>query len=459
MKLWILSSSLTASLLILSGCGTPTPASKESVVIDKTLPSLSLTKHGIITEMKSVAFEWQTIKDPRVAGIYVYKRVPHADSASKLEYYKTIPSRYHTHFLDMEVSPDTSYTYAFKTFSKESEGERGREIHLKTLPVLDSVAWIYSITGMPRTAKIIWRPHENQKVKSYIVERKTLEDDKWEKIATLQGRLNAEFIDEELKDNYVYKYRLRAVTYDNIVSNPSNIVKIVTKALPAAVENIKASTSLPHRVTLSWSASKEKDFHQYYLYRATNIKGPYTLIAKLYNNKFVDNIEENGKSYFYRVSSVDKDGLESKHEKNSIQGMTLAPPSAPVITTAKQKGDTIELNWKDSGSRAVSYIVNQKQKKGWFDESVEEYEGIKSLQFVTKNIEADSTYTYSVYAVDRNGIKSDASVSVKVVTPESTEILQAPKEEEKSAHQASQPVEVEAKDVIAPAEDLDLSGL
>jgi PBP1b-binding outer membrane lipoprotein LpoB len=77
MKSWILSSSLTVSLLILSGCsGSPTPAKKEDVKIDTTLPRVSLTTHGVISGMKSIAFEWKSIKDPRVKGIYVYKQAP-----------------------------------------------------------------------------------------------------------------------------------------------------------------------------------------------------------------------------------------------------------------------------------------------------------------------------------------------------------------------------------------------
>ncbi len=460
MKLWILSSSLTVSLLILSGCSsTPTPSSKENAVIDSSLPSVELTQHGVIVGMKSVAFEWKSIKDPKVKGIYIYKKAPSGKSVSELEYFKTIKNRYKTHFVDTDVMPDENYTYAFQTFSEDAQARRGKEIHVQTLPVLDSVSWIHSITGMPRTAKIIWRPHSNQKVKAYIIERKTLEDEKWEQLETLYGRLNAEYIDEDLKDNYVYKYRLRVLTYDGITSKPSNVVKVVTKATPTSVKNIKASTALPHKISLTWSASKEKDFAQYYLYRSENIKGPYELIAKLYNNKFVDAIQENGKSYFYRVSSVDKDGLESESERNSIQGMTLVPPAPPAILGANLKGSTIKVSWKNNSIRATSYIVSQKQKKGWFDESVVEYEDIKGNSFTYDNVEPNSVYSYVVYAIDKNGIKSDASVEVKVVSPESTELIEAPKAEDIKARRASKPVEVEAKDIIAPTEDLDLSGL
>jgi len=463
MKLWILSSSLVASLLILSGCGgTPKPASKDTLVIDKTLPKVTLTKHGVISGMKSIAFEWKSIKDPNVEGIYIYKMSPkEKGTLSELEYLTTIEGRYRTHFLDRDVEPETNYRYSFKTFSKKGESKPSKSVAVATLPVLNSVAWIYSITGLPRTAKIIWRPHENEIVKAYLIERKTLEQEEWERVATLHGRLNAEFIDEDLKDNYVYMYRVRVLTYNNIISKPSNVVKVVTKALPHPVKNIKTTTNLPHRIEISWTPSKAKEFHHYALYRSSTINGRYKQIATLYTNHYSDTIEENGKSYFYRVSCVDKDGLESENTQNSIQGMTLAPPAAPAITEAKVVGKNIELRWSQKDSRAVRYTVLKEQKKGWFDATTEEYKDIKKRYFIEKNVEADSIYSFVVYAFDKFGIKSEPSMEVKVVTPESTEIIaEVEKKSVAPVEGASKPVEVKVtKEVITPTEDLDLSGL
>lgn len=462
MKFWTATTLLTVSLLILSGCGAQ-PSPKESTVIDSSLPTVALTQNGVITGMKSVAFEWKSITDQRVKGIYVYKMAPStSEQANELQYLTTIKSRFNTHFVDTNVNPDTKYTYAFQTFSDDSDGRKSRNVVVNTLPVLQSVSWIHSITGMPRVAKIIWRPHSNEKVKEYVVERKTLEDEKWEKIDTIKGRLSAEFIDEDLNDNYVYTYRLRAVTYDNIVSTPSQIVKVITKALPTSIVNIKTTTNLANRVNINWSASSQKDFALYYVYRAEKINGSYELIAKLHNNKFVDKIDENGKSYFYRVSAVDKDGLESEHEKSSIQGMTLSRPSAPAIVEAKLTNNVIEIHWSKTDPRSVKFMVSKKHKQGWFKESLEEFDGIKGNRFSDKNIVPDSTYAYTVQSIDKNGISSEASVEVKIVTPESTELQKAKVEEVVKTDKEkviTAPVVESNTDVINASQDLDLSGL
>jgi len=458
MKLWTLSTFCAASLLVLSGCSGAAPKPKEEVVTDSTLPMVTLTKNGTFVDMKAIAFEWKSITDPRVKGIYIYKKNPSKeDAGSELEYYKTIPSRFTTHYVDTNIVPDAKYSYAFKTFSKDAQGVQSRVIVLNSLPVLESVSWIHSTTDMPRCAKIIWRPHSNQKVKSYIVERKTLEDEKWEKIANINGRLNAEFIDLDLNDNFVYNYRVRVHTYDNIISSPSQIVKVITKALPKGITKITTTKNLPKKIKVDWEKSTAKDFGLYYVYRSQSVDGSYDLVATLHNNKFEDKIDEDGKSYFYRVSVMDKDGLESKHKKLSIQGMTLPKPETPDVVKANEVGKNIEITWSSVDSRIKTFTVTKTHKKSWVDKTTEDFEGIKGNKFVDREVLADSEYTYIVYGVDKHGIKSEPSIEIKIKTKESDKIL-APSKKELKEEIVDAPVQVqESKETISPVQDLDLN--
>jgi fibronectin type 3 domain-containing protein len=449
----------TASLLLFSGCVEITPTPKEKAVIDSTLPTVTLTKNGIITDMKTVAFEWKSITDQRVTGIYVYKKSPKNKDIKELEYYDTIDTRYSTHYVDRNVEPDKKYSYAFRVFSKDAQGVNSKVFVVNTLPVLQSVSWIHSIGGLPRIAKIIWRPHVSERVASYIIERKTFEDKAWDQIDELSGRLNAEYIDSGLEDNHVYMYRIRVKTYDGIISTPSQIVKSVTKPLPQSVLSIEATKNLPKIIRLKWTPSTQKDFKNYYLYRAEDVDGSYELIAKLYNPKFTEKINEDGKVYFYRVSVVDKDGLESEHEKNTVMGMTLTKPKAPAVVEAKLLGSKIELKWAKSDPRTTSYIVVKKSKKGWFDEVVKEFKGLKQTSFVDSDIKADTLYTYIIYSVDKNAIVSEPSIEVQIKTPESKEVIEAPKAKT-AEKEVAQPVTSSSSETkVAPAKELDLNGI
>jgi hypothetical protein len=452
-----------ASLLLLSGCAELTVEPTKKVTVDKTLPVVNLTKNGVITDMKTVAFEWKSITDPRVEGIYVYKKAA-TDKEKEPKYYKTIDTRFATHYLDRGVEPNKQYSYAFRVFTKNSQGLNSKVFVVKTLPVLHSVVWIHSIEGLPRMAKIIWRPHSSERVAKYIIERRAFEDKEFEKIAELSGRLNAEYIDKDLADNHVYMYRIRVKTYDGIVSAPSQVVKSVTKPLPDAIMKIEATKNLPKEIALKWSASKQKDFERYYLYRSDDVDGSYDLIAKLYNNHFNDKINEDGKAYFYRVSVVDKDGLESEHDKNTVMGRTLVKPAAPAIVEAKMNGSNIEIRWQKNDPRAVSYKVLRELKKGWFDKSTKEFRGIRNTYFTEKNVMPDRVYTYRIYSIDKNGIVSLPSTKVTIQTPESKKITLAPKveavqEEVVNSDKQSKSDTVSDTTEVVPTQELDLNGL
>ena len=416
MKLWILTTFCTASLLILSGCGAkPTP--KAEAVVDRTLPIVKLTENGIFVDTNAVAFEWQSVNDERVNGVYIYKTKMHSNVTGN-DYYDTVNNRFSTHYLDTKIEPDTKYYYYFRTFSDKAESLRSEITSINSLPVLESVSWIHSIQDMPRSAKIIWRPHTNQKVKSYVVQRRTLEEDVWEDVATIEGRLNAEFLDFGLKDKFVYKYRIMVLTFDNILSTPSQIVKVVTKELPQGVTNIVASKDLPRKIKITWDKSTYKDFLRYNLYRSKNVNDSYELIAKLQNNEFIDAISEDGAQYFYRVSVVDIDDLQSKYDTQSIQGLTLSKPKAPAILEAKLIGNKVQLIWNEVDPRTKSYVLFKSFKTSWFKEINEEINGINTKRFVDSNIEPNMTYYYKIFAVDKNSIRSEPSIKIEFKSPE-----------------------------------------
>lgn len=451
MKFSILITFYAVSLLLLSGCGKPKPKKEE--IIDSTLPVVQLTKNGIVVDTTAIAFEWKAIEDQRVKGIYVYK---HATVGTKTddEYYDTIANRYVTHYVDDKVLPDTKYGYYFKTFSDDAQSVKSKTKVINSLPVLESISWIHANQNMPRCAKIIWRPHTNEKVKSYIIERQTLDDKKWEVITTVEKRLSAEYIDEDLKDKHVYKYRIRVLTYDNITSTPSAIVKIVTKALPKTVMNIRATRNLPKKIKLNWNKTNTPDFSSYNLYRSDDVDGTYKLIAKLKKNYYTDKCNEDGKQYFYRVSVKDKDGLESKHGINSIQGLTLLKPNPPAVVEVKFVNNKVKLSWSGLDSRTKTYTVNKRYKKSWHEEITEDFTDINGREFVDKNIKPNNTYYYKVYSVDKYGVKSEESREVEI---ESKMIENLDSSPVKFSSEQERNIEVEKvvkeSDTIIPVQD------
>lgn len=458
MKLVNLVTFLTLLVLTFSGCVGTSPSPSETPVVDSTLPVVELTESGIFTDMKAVGFEWKSMKDPRVKGVYVYKK-SFNDESSEYESTSTIENRFTTHYTDEEVEPESKYAYYFKTYTENSESNPSKEVLVTTLPILDSVSWIHAIENMPRSAKIIWRPHTNQIVKRYILERKTLEDDEWSELDTVDGRLSAEYIDSDLQDDFVYKYRIRVLTYNDIVSNPSKEVRIVTKPLPEQVQNIKATDNLPKQIKVTWNAVNTKDFANYNLYRSQSIDGSYDLIAKIKKLEFIDTIEDDGEDYFYQVSVIDKDNLESIHSIESVHGKTLAKPTRPSLVEVQMIGNTLEINWNSTDPRVKSFSVVKTSKFGWIDTTSEEFTDIKNKTFVDRAIAPESTYFYEVYSLDEFGIKSKPSIEVKYTTTKDEGTLQDSTVQENAPAQTIIKQQEDTQNVVQPMGDLDVSSL
>lgn len=68
-----------------------------------------------------------------------------------------------------------------------------------------------------------------------------------------------------------------------------------------------------HTVTLTWDASPSSNLQGYRVYRSQTSGGPYANISgtPVASLQFVDSAVANGQDYFYVVTSVDSNGLES----------------------------------------------------------------------------------------------------------------------------------------------------
>jgi fibronectin type 3 domain-containing protein len=414
MKLLNLSSLLIVLILLtLSGCAIK-PKPKKEVTVDATLPKISLTKNATKSSMLSIALEWKLIKDERVDGIYIYRDSLDENLSKNDSYYDTINNRFSTHYLDTNVKPNHRYNYYFVTYSKDAQSNMSEKYQAQAKPVLDSVSWIYAANGLPRSAKVIWRPHKNGVVEGYEIHRKTLDSQKWQKVGKVNGRLNAEYIDNELRDSMTYQYNIRAVTFDGIVSKPSKVVKSITKKLPLIITNLEASNDLPKKISLTWDKSANDDFVYYKLYKSAKPDSGYSFVTKLTKNSYMDEVKKDGEQFFYLVTAVDIDGLESKKQPHSTQGISLSKPLAPAMVEANLVGKKILIKWRKNDFRTQSYKVIRRYNESYFNTIVDEFIDIKEKSFEDTKIKPDTTYRYSVKSVDKHGIESKPTMEVVV---------------------------------------------
>lgn len=399
--------------LLFSGCagksGAPGP-----VRIDKSLPQPSL--NGYLSDTNAIAFEWKPISDHRVMGIRIYRDNPGTDDR-KVYRIATVEDTLHTHYVDTDLTPATKYRYRFTTYdSKGQESMPNKTFSAKTLPLPEPVSFFTATKELARSAKLIWRPHPDLRITGYRIERLDPGDEHFHSIEVIRGRLNAEYIDHDLGDDLIYRYRVSAIDFNGQQTAPSKVVTVSTKPLPQPPKQLQAQSGGIRSIPLQWEPSGSKDVVYYNVYRSDSRYGSFDYRAKIVSTRFTDKTQKDGERYFYYVTAVDKDGLESLASA-TVTADTKAPPNAPRLLSVSYTGDAVVVRWESGDPRTQSYILAKTTHTGWFESKKALFKNLKNTTFTDANIVKGQEYSYAVLAVDANGLISEPSES-KTVLPE-----------------------------------------
>ncbi|WP_314068277.1 hypothetical protein [Campylobacter showae] len=397
--LWGLASSLA---IVMSGC----VSSSGPAQVNPNLPTVQSLK--TISDMTEVGFEWTPTPTSNVAGYYLYRSNPNENNG-KMKVVADIKDRFASHYVDANLAPETTYSYEMRTYneSKQISGP-GMIVSTTTKPLMDSVPFVRALTNLPERVKLIWRPHPDLRVASYVVEKADINKENWRQIAEVKGRLNAEYIDDDVKSGRSYKYRVFVKTTSGTISKPSEIVDSTTKQLPSEVVNAQATQNVPKKIILTWDSVASDDFGYYKIYSASSKYMPYTYLVKTTSNSYEDLINENGATRYYKITIVDKDGLESKKPSEPIIGMTLGAIDAPVVSSIVADSTAVKLTWNAS-DKARSFTVI---RDGGGSE--QKFTNITGNEFVDNSVAYGLKYSYKVIAVDEYGISSDASQKAEI---------------------------------------------
>ena len=412
-------------MTLLAGCGVNNKVNPpKQPQVDENLPNIESSKIRLLPDIKHVALEWQGTDIQEAQGYYIYRSEVQKEG-EKLKRVAEVSDKYAKHYLDSGLNPSTQYIYAISVKGTNGvESKISQSVATQTLPILDSVSLLYATSQLPRKVRLEWRPHESYAVEKYVIERNTPKSPEWKKIKTIENRLNAEYIDDDLKDNETYSYRIKSITFDGIESKPSQIVTATTKPLPISISEPMASNDQPRKIILAWGHSPQKDVVAYNIYYSSSADGFYSKLktVPVESNRIEHIVNEDNKKYFYKIATVDKDGLETNTKMLPVvMGATLSAPMQPTISLALIKDNTVILNWTKGDDRAVSYNIYKTTKKGFFDKSTKVIKDVQELRFEDKDITRGVSYEYEIQAVDRFNLVSEKSPSATLSMPTKVE--------------------------------------
>lgn len=376
----------------------------ENLKENTALPQLDSV--NTLVDVSSVGFEWKFLNDEAVQGFVVYRA--QSLSGKGLQRIAIIKNRFATHYYDTGLSPQTKYIYAFATLGGDKDvSPKGEPIHIQT-SFIDAVESVFAINNQPRSIKLIWSPHANPSVETYLLQRLNKAGE-FETIAHIPHRLSVEYFDSDLKDGETYTYRVIAKNFEGIESKPSKSVSVSTIPQPAPIENLHASNDMPRAINLSWEAAPDTQgvSKKYYKILYSSDDKDYKTLATTNQTHYTHKLkaDENGISYYYQVVLIGDNGLEGRMNTQSAKGSSLPPPSQPTHFEGKIIDDKATLSWQiPSDDRIQSFIVYRYEGAIWAQST--RFVDIEGNSFVDKEMQKGKKYSYSVVSVDKNGIES-----------------------------------------------------
>lgn len=286
-------------------------------------------------------------------------------------------------FTDKTALSGGAYNYCVSSYNAYNEGEKSDDceiIYLKQ-PTITSVSNAYN--------GIVLKWEKTPQAQGYSVYKKTNSGHK--KIAALKGDSICSFTDKDVKDGERYTYRVAA--FSDVYQSSAN-KKTSSEYLTAP--KLKAISNHNGCIKISWNYQLNAD--GYLIYRKTD-NSTWTKIACVdkTTGTFSDDNVKNSVNYTYTVRAKSGKAVSGYNQN----GLKIQYLMAPTLTSCANSGNNVVLKW-GAVQGASSYIVYRKT-------GVNKWEKLgssKGTVYADKNTKNGVKYTYTVRAVNADGIKS-----------------------------------------------------
>ncbi|MDE6885680.1 MAG: hypothetical protein K2P17_01365 [Helicobacteraceae bacterium] len=383
MRFW----QILAIALFFSGCAN-TISSLNG--IDENIPVVKNVK--VLADVSSIAFEWDIINDSEVSGFVLYRNGK--GGFSEIAHIKN-PNA--THYVDENLVPETEYQYYFLTLSGNSYSPKSQIIKAKT-SFINAVESIYASNDYVKKVKLLWSPHPNPSISHYLIQREI--DGEFKTISLVNHRLLVEYFDDNLEDGKDYNYRIIAMDFNSTPSRPSSVITAKTKPRPDASERIYATSNLANKIIVSWD--KGENIKQYKIFRSNDDKH-YRFLSYSDTNEYEDIINIPNQIYFYKVSNIDENGLESELSIG-VKGSTKNTPITPKIARGYVDDKEARLEWEENKNAKYFMVYRKDTTLG-----VQDRFRVKENYFIDKDMKVGNEYRYYVVAFDEFDLASSPS--------------------------------------------------
>ena len=390
------------------------PVSAASRQKPKPPANLQVVSSGV----RSVALSWTLHPDSEIAAYRIYR---HTTRDGEYKMIKEITDRTVTEYTDsdkkgVDLKDGAAYFYRMSALNKGgAESDLSPAATGQTFGPPAPPAGIQAASGLVKQSLVSWLPLTDPEIAGYAVYRGSSQE-KLVQIKVIREPKTSQFKDtggwnERLGDGVEYFYTVASINSVGVESPLPEAVKAVTKPVPSAPTGLTASLGLKGKVTLSWSPNPETDIAGYRVLRAEAQDGPYRSVTTVSAAAYVDEGLKNGASYFYRIAAEDKDNLVSQ-ESLPAEGSTKPAPVKPEGLQVTAATTSATLSWNPNPEvDVVKYVV---YSAGIFGK--DKIGETAKTSFLAEKLKPDSSYTFVITAVDKEGLASEPGAPVQVRT-------------------------------------------
>ena len=178
------------------------------------------------------------------------------------------------------------------------------------------------------------------------------------------------------------------------------------------------------RIRIAWNYTDFSNASGFKVYRARNEEGPYMILGTVTETFFVDDDPVMDGPAFYKVTAMNKQGIEGGFS-NAVEARTVAGPPPPIFLNVEPDIKTAHLKWRSRpGCEVPGFRV---YRKGPADKDFREILSVQAetMVYSDSGLKDDTTYQYAITAVDAKGAESDMSQALEVRTFKSPDGLKA----------------------------------
>ncbi|MBI5178478.1 MAG: PEGA domain-containing protein [Nitrospinae bacterium] len=363
--------------------------------------------------VRSIGLTWTQSPEKDMEGYIVYRKAPGDKEAKKVG---TAGKPTETKLTDggRDLGDAITYEYYVTAYLKGNvESDPSEAAQGTTFGPPPAPESLTAGSGKFREVPLKWSPVAREEIAGYEIFRSD-DGEKFVSIRKQGAKEKTEYSDKsKLADGKTYYYKVASYNIVDVKSPLSGVAEGSTKPAPVKPSGLSAASGEVKQTHLSWQANPESDIKEYVVWRSEKADKGFDDVAKVKGISHNDLKLEDGKAYYYRISAVDADGLESP-QTETVSIATKPLPGAPGAPTAEATQTVIKLSWaKSPTSDVVKYNV---YAKSFFSASLVGSSDGDSVE-ITKDVKPDKSFTFYVTAVDATGLESKPSPSVDVKTP------------------------------------------